>query len=439
MGAVILLFVMDPTPSTPRPLTPWEEISVLHDELASAARARREADLRCARALARLEQLDGLLSHGCASVGELGERHGVSAVETRALLDLGRALPAQPLLEQQVADGKITVAAGAIVAQALTRPELQEGEDDWIEWARTRPTRALARELRRREEKARNGGRPVVPIWTFVSLQARDDFARCRVIASRKASRTLSSGETLGVVFDHYLDTFDEERVTPGERRCPPTALVNGRYVPRAVRREVYERQGQQCAVPLCEHTMFLEKAHLVPHASGGDREADNLVLLCSLHHFFFDQGYIRLVGTAAKPRFFDDEGRDLGCRYDVGCATREGASVRLPDPARTELPSAAVEAAGSRGGAGPPRPPERPPDVSLLGRSDPPVPWDGYFPSEYLDDDACPECAAQGRPGVPRSDESTRSESDSRARPGATDPSWVESPFRAEGEDGAT
>ncbi len=368
MGVVILLFVMDPTPSTPRPLAPWEEITRLHDELESAARARREADLRCARALARLEQLDGLSSYGCASVGELGERHGLSAFEARALLDLGRALPAQPLLEQQVADGKITVAAGAVVAQALARPELQEGEDDWIEWARTRPTRELTRELRRREEKARNGGRPVVPIWTCVSLQARDDFARCRVIASRKASQSLSSGQTLAVVFDHYLDTFDEERVAPGARRCPPTALVNGRYVPRAVRREIYERQGQQCAVPLCEHVMFLEKAHLVAHASGGDREADNLVLLCSLHHAFLDMGVIRIVGTASKPRFFDEKGNDLGTRYEAegrwesivgGCA----ADPPRTDPPRTDPPR-----------TGPPRtgPPRNGPPRNGPPRTDP-------------------------------------------------------------------
>jgi hypothetical protein len=120
-------------------------------------------------------------------------------------------------------------------------------------------------------------------VSVFVKPQARDDFDRARQIASRKAARALTQGETFEVVVDHYLDTFDEDRVKAGARRCPPTAMVDGRYVPMAVRREIYDRQGRSCAVGYCGNTLFLERAHLWAHASGGDREADNLVLLCSL------------------------------------------------------------------------------------------------------------------------------------------------------------
>ena len=185
-------------------------------------------------------------------------------------------------------------------------------------------------------------------------------------MASRKAGRASVAGETLGVVADHYLDTFDEERVTPGERRCPPTALVNGRYVPRAVRREIYERQGQQCAVPLCEHFLFLEKAHLVAHASGGDREADNLVLLCSLHHSFLDSGVFHIVGTAATPRFIDAKGRDFATRYDPGGMFNEG---------RADPPAAGVASdEGSGGSTGPPGAPCDPGLVRPPGPPDPPI-----------------------------------------------------------------
>ncbi len=58
-----------------------------------------------------------------------------------------------------------------------------------------------------------------------------------------------------------------------------------------------------------------LEKAHIVAHASGGHREADNLILLCSEHHVFFDCGVIRLEGTASSPVFLDREGRNLAER----------------------------------------------------------------------------------------------------------------------------
>ncbi len=335
MGWVSILFVMNESVASPIPPPPSDEVFALHDQFEAAVRARREADLRCARLLARLEEIDGVSLYGSASVGELGERHGLAASEARALLDLGRAIRTNPLLEQQVVEGKISVAAGAIVAEVLSRPNLLRGEDDWIEWAKTRTTKTLRIMVQRRKEEARNDGQPVVPVHAFVSRQAHDDLQRCRVVASRKAGRALSQGETVGVIADHYLDTFDEERVTPGERRCPPTALVNGRYVPRAVRREIFERQGQQCAVPMCEHTLFLEKAHLVAHASGGDREADNLVLLCSLHHSFLDTGVLHIEGSAAKPRFIDREGRDFAKRYEPGgCCSSPRAAEAPPLPA---------------------------------------------------------------------------------------------------------
>jgi hypothetical protein len=105
------------------------------------------------------------------------------------------------------------------------------------------------------------------------------------------------------------------------------TACVEGRYVPMAVRREIYERQGRRCAIPMCEHTLFLELAHVVPHASGGSREADNLILLCSSHHIMFDLGSFTLSGTAAQPVFLLKDGRDYGKRYEPGgdCSSQPG------------------------------------------------------------------------------------------------------------------
>ena len=64
---------------------------------------------------------------------------------------------------------------------------------------------------------------------------------------------------------------------------------------------------------------MFLDKAHLVAHRSGGDREANNLVLVFGTHHAMLDSGKIRIEGTAAEPRFIDAQGRDFGQRFQAG------------------------------------------------------------------------------------------------------------------------
>ena len=294
------------------------EVLDLLKQFEGASARRREIDIECARILARLSELDGWSFAGCVSAGELGERFAVPAADTRSLLGCGRAMAALPYVEQQVRTGRITVASAGCLGEVLTNPALQRDEDDWIGWAQSESTQSLKKRVDKRKEELRFDAPPIA-MTLFVSTKERDDFQRARTIASRKASQLLTEGQTLACVVDHYLDCYDDERTAPGKRRLPDTAFVNGRYVPMAVRREVYERQGQRCAVPMCDNTIYIELAHLFAHACGGSREADNLVLLCSQHHFLFDSGTIRLVGTADKPRFFSRHGEDLTRRFERG------------------------------------------------------------------------------------------------------------------------
>lgn len=129
-------------------------------------------------------------------------------------------------------------------------------------------------------------------------------FKRARVLASRKAGKALTEGQTLEAVVDHYLEKFDLLEASEGRRRVPDTAEVDSRYVPADVRRAVRRRDDDRCAVEGCECRVFLQFAHLVPHAMGGDRERKTLVRLCYRHHRWFDAGSLRLVGTAEEPRF---------------------------------------------------------------------------------------------------------------------------------------
>lgn len=328
-----MLFVFDQQP-TPIDADPADAAGTpgLVAAFRDAVAARREAELRCARLLARMGDDRAWERYGCTNVGEFGERHGLAAVEARALLDLGRALRLHPDLADEIRAGGVTVAAAACVSEVLTRPTLLRPDDDWRHWARTEPIRTLRRRIRARREQVRIGNEPACPVTVFVRPQARDDFERAREIASSRAGRPLTHGETFETVVDHFLDSFDFARVEPGSRRAPNTRLYRSRYVPMEVRREIYARQGFQCAVPFCENTMFLEKAHLVAHASGGHREADNLLLLCSVHHVFLDGGVIRVEGTASEPRFLDRDGRDLATRGRAFVPRFEDDDPDLPD-----------------------------------------------------------------------------------------------------------
>ncbi len=376
-----MLFVYDeqPTPIDADPARPGDPAEAAGaPELVAAFRdavaARREAELRCARLLARMGDERTWEMYGCTNVGEFGERHGLAAVEARALLDLGRALRLHPDLADEIRAGGVTVAAAACVSEVLTQPTLLRPDDDWRHWARTEPIRTLRRRIRARREQVRIGNEPACPVTVFVRPTARDDFERAREIASSRAGRPLTHGETFETVVDHFLDSFDFARVEPRSRRAPNTRLYRSRYVPMAVRREIYARQGSQCAVPFCENTMFLEKAHLVAHASGGHREADNLLLLCSEHHAFLDDGVIRVEGTAAEPRFLDRDGRDLAMRGRPFVPRFDDDDPDLPDDPGDD---ADPEEGGPFGASAPPGVADS--IVNAIGEVPDGWPWGGF------------------------------------------------------------
>jgi hypothetical protein len=237
----------------PRTADPVSAATAVLDEFRALVAARTDADLACARYLARLHAEGGWLVTGCSSLAHLGERCGLAAEDTRVLLELGLGIESEPALEGRVRDGQIPVRSGACVGRALATPTLQRSGDDWLGWGETETARTLRRRLQRREEEARAGPLPVVAVTVYMPTQDREDFRRAHEIASQKAGYRLTQGEAFVWTVGHFLDDFDFDRVTPGKRRCPDTEYVGGRYIPPEVRREVYARQGRRCAVGFCE------------------------------------------------------------------------------------------------------------------------------------------------------------------------------------------
>ena len=120
----------------------------------------------------------------------------------------------------------------------------------------------------------------------------------------RKHDRLLSEGQTVEVLSDHYLESYDSERKKPRKRRMPDTAGSSGRHVPAQVQRAVVARQGDRCAVPGCDHEIFLNKAHIRAHCRGGSREARNLLYFCREHHVLYDLGFLKVGSTPGNPVF---------------------------------------------------------------------------------------------------------------------------------------
>lgn len=63
------------------------------------------------------------------------------------------------------------------------------------------------------------------------------------------------------------------------------------RTVTDRTRRIVLDRDGYRCAVPGCDHDLWLELHHVVHRSRGGTNEPSNLVSLCSAHHAMLHEG----------------------------------------------------------------------------------------------------------------------------------------------------
>ncbi len=90
------------------------------------------------------------------------------------------------------------------------------------------------------------------------------------------------------------------------ELAATETSAPSSRYIPAAVRRAVYERDGGQCRYSddggrRCSARRHLEFHHVEPHARGGDRSPENIRLMCRAHNAYLAER---------------DYGEDLMARY---------------------------------------------------------------------------------------------------------------------------
>ena len=137
---------------------------------------------------------------------------GCASSEARSLCELGRAVRLNPLLSKLVSEGRITVAAGSIVAEVLADPRLLHPDDDWIGWAEREPTSALRRRVRRRKEEIALSAELVLPFEVFVSLEG----------SRRLRSRPRRRVATRGSVPDSRRDARDRRRPLPRHVRREP-------------------------------------------------------------------------------------------------------------------------------------------------------------------------------------------------------------------------
>jgi hypothetical protein len=98
------------------------------------------------------------------------------------------------------------------------------------------------------------------------------------------------------VVFDRaltaLLERLERTKVAAAVRpRSTTPSCSHTRYIPAAVRRAVWTRDGGRCrfvgSEGRCTETGFLEFHHVVPFAEGGATSVDNLEIRCRAHNAF--------------------------------------------------------------------------------------------------------------------------------------------------------
>lgn len=290
------------------------EVPGADDRMAERAAQVRELQLAMGRELVAVEDAGHFSLRGCASVEEYGARFGLDPEQTRGLLNLARLEESHPELIEAVKRARTDVERAGLAARVLTIPGAVKEEDDWLAWVEDLSRGRLAWRVDRRLEEIRQAPSRVSELNLVVSRRAKENFARARVIASKKAGKALTKGQTFGAVVDDYLDRHDEDRKKPRPRRKGKTEDdPESRYIPAEVRREVRRRSGGRCEFPGCNHEIWLQFCHLTPHAAGGCREAHNVVHFCNRHHFLFDAGIIKLIEGDANDPVYEVDGKRIG------------------------------------------------------------------------------------------------------------------------------
>jgi hypothetical protein len=268
-------------------------------------------EISTAHALERMTKGCAFVYAGASSVVHFAGLLGIAKRKAQMLSAAGRAFRLMPILEQKVREREMAIESAAALAKILEHPVLSRDAWEWLGRAADRTAGQLAFLIQKAiaEEDAKS---VVEPVTLMLKPEVRDKMGRIREIVSRKVGEAVTNEQVVEFTFDYFLENEDPDRVPAGTRRKGPTVKDPSRAIPRSVRQKVLER-GRKCQVHGCSNHLFLSFAHIEWHASGGSREAGNLLILCFVHHWALDHGLMRFSGTAESPVFCNSRGEVIG------------------------------------------------------------------------------------------------------------------------------
>ena len=136
---------------------------------------------------------------------------------------------------------------------------------------------------------------PVAPAQYKVQITVSADTYDKLRRAQDLLRHTIPNGDP-AVIFDRALTLLltNLEKTTLAavtRPQAPRASAKTSRHIPAAVRREVWKRDGGQCAFVgkdyRCTERGFLEFHHVIPYATGGPTTVENLQLRCRAHNAY--------------------------------------------------------------------------------------------------------------------------------------------------------
>ncbi len=284
---------------------------VLHEKLTSLAREERKLTLTLLHHLREAEsrQLFAERGHGSLFDYVVKELHYSESSAQRRISAM-RALRELPEFESKVESGELKVTQLAQV-QTFLRAEKKEGKVYSKEAKRKLLSETLGKSTRETEKilveknssfALKEKARMIAPHLTQVTFTADEEFMSDLEKVRNRFAHQLPVGASFADILKWMTSRVLSEKSViskpskGGAVTAPagpmPAPVVRSRYVPSAVRRKVWERDGGRCTFvssvngKKCESRHRLEVDHKIPFALGGlSTSADGLRLLCWTHN----------------------------------------------------------------------------------------------------------------------------------------------------------
>jgi hypothetical protein len=252
-------------------------------------------------------------------------------------MEVARAVRKYPLILEMLADGSLTLTTAKLLAPALTpanhrrliESAAHKSKRDVLQLvARRRPLADVPSTIRQLPTRtaslvlnppslseAANGQatpteapvleiRPpkspvVVPLSPrrfqvqFTATQETHDLLRRAQDLLRHQIPNGDAGEVIARALKVLVRELEKEKIAAADRpRDGRGTDPRSRHVPAQVKRQVWKRDGGQCAFIAhngrrCIERGFLEFHHVEPYADGGKATVDNLELRCRAHNGF--------------------------------------------------------------------------------------------------------------------------------------------------------